>query len=162
MSSTQRTVILTIMFGLFLLIGVAALLVVLGIVKGADETFAKWAGGVLVVDIAAAVLAVFRTQFLGAEGRVYVNLVFQSQAPGPAPGHVQLDECVFQVWDGNNELKKRGKAVILKGPGGWQCHFALKVEPADTAELQLRESNGRSWKVARFSPSTIALEAQPI
>ena len=158
MSSNQRTAILAIMFGLFFLIGVAALLVVLGFVKGADATFAKWAGGVLVVDIAAAVLAVFRTQFLGAERRVYVNLVFA----GPGPVQVQLDECTFQVWDGNNEPKKRGNAPILKGPGGWQCHFALAAEPADTAELQLRDSSGRSWKVARFSPSTIALEAQPV
>ncbi len=158
MNRTQESILLAIMFGLFFLIGVSALLVALGFIQGADPAFSKWASGVLVVDIVGAVLAVFRAQFLRAQSRVYINLVF----PGTSPSQVQLDQCTFRVWDGNNEAKKSGTASILKGPGGWQCHFALNVEPSDTAELQLKETSGRSWRVARFSPSTIALEAQQV
>lgn len=153
MNSVQRWIVLIVVYLLFLLIAMAALASVTGFIQ-TDPEFKKWAIGVLVVDIVAAGVAVFRTQFL-SESRIRINIVF----PGKKPSQVDLESCEYEIRDGSNAVKSKGTANLLHGPGGWQCHFPLVVHDADTAQLTLRERSGTVWRVRNFSPSTISVEA---
>lgn len=155
MNSKQRWLILLIVYLLFLAIGVAALLAALGFFPDASKAFKEWSVAVLVADVAAAAIAVFKTQFTAKEARLYVNVVFD----GAKPAEIDLCGCEFVVFNGEIEVKKKGQAAVVKGPGGWQVQFSWPAEPADTAHLLLLEHSGRKWRIPNFSPTTLEQRA---
>jgi hypothetical protein len=157
-SATQRWVILLVVYGLFLAIGVSALAAVLGWAPNANEDFKKWAVGVLVADVAAAAIAVFKTQFQGSEARVYVNLIFENLKPT----EVDLARCEYVIYDHERVVKKTGNAAFSMGPGGWQCDFSWSASASDTVEIRLAEHSGRLWRIRNFSPTTVSQQAMKV
>jgi hypothetical protein len=148
-------VILLVVYGLFLAIGVGALAAVLGWAPKANADFTKWAVAVLVADVAAAAIAVFKTQFQGNEARVYVNFIFDNLKPT----EVDLARCEYVIYDHEISVKKSGKAAFSMGPGGWQCDFSWPASASDTVEMILTEHSGQTWKIRNFSPTTVSQQA---
>lgn len=155
MDAKQRWVILLIVYALFLAIGCASLLAALGFFPDASPAFREWSVAVLCADVGAAAIAVFKTQFASKEARLYVNVAFE----GLKPSDVDLSACEFTVFDGDIAIKKKGKAAVVKGPGGWQIHFSWPAEASDTAHLTLEEHSGRKWRIPNFSPTTVEQRA---
>lgn len=155
MTHRQRWVVLIVVYGLFLAIGLAALAAVLGWVPNASQRFKDWAVVALFADLAAAGVAVFKTQFQSREARVFVNVLFD----GVKPADVDLKDCTYEVYDGELQSKKKGQASVQRGPGGWQCQFSWPAEASDTAQLRLVEHSGRAWRIQSFSPTTVEQQA---
>ena len=158
MNAKQKWLILLIVYLLFLAIGASAIVSVLGLLPNASPEFKQWSVVVLFADVAAAAIAVFKTQFNAKEARLFLNVTFD----GVKTADIDLHECEFTVLDGDITVKKAGKASVVRGPGGWQIQFSWPAEASDTAHLTLIERSGRKWRVPSFSPTTIEQRAVPV
>jgi hypothetical protein len=69
------------------------------------------------------------------------------------PIDVQLDteKCWLVIRDKRGQLGDRVPPNLTFGRGGWVCRL-VSVRPTDSVRLELKEVNGRSWRVNPFAP----------
>jgi hypothetical protein len=163
MNAKQRWIVLVILYSLFLLIGLAGIGAALGLFPKADEGFKTFAVGIFFVDVTAAAVAVFKTVMSTpktGEHRVFVNLLFE----GKTPSEVALASCRYEVRNGDNVLKRKGEAAVLRGPGGWQCSFPMVMGEVlfGYARLELIEHNNTIWQVRNFPLNNVTMQAEKV
>jgi hypothetical protein len=80
---------------------------------------------------------------------VTVSLVF----PHLAAIDVDLDtdNCRLVVRDRDGHLRGEAKPNLTFGHGGWVCRLT-QIGLADSVWLDLKEANGRAWRVKPFTP----------
>ena len=141
MTSTQRWILFTIICVLFLLIGIAAIVTVLGGFEKADPDFRKFAIGVLFADIAGAVITAFRFIFV-TDRRVTVSLTFaglRATQVTPVSGR-------YEAFDLKVKRVAAGPFRITPGRGGWTAQFEIQANAADHVLLTVTDVSGRTWK----------------
>jgi hypothetical protein len=140
-NSTQRWILFTIICVLFLLIGIAAIVTVLGGFEKADPDFRKFAIGVLFADIAGAVITAFKFIFV-TDRVVLVNLTFKGTPAtqiSPVSGQfVAFDVSVKQVAADDMRLSH--------GRGGHTAQFKLRPGDVDHILLSVVDGTGKVWK----------------
>lgn len=158
MTANQRWIVLSIVYLLFLLIGLGALAAAMGWLPNANQKFIDWAIAVLFGDIAAAALVGFKTLFGPTHNQVFVTIQFPVQ-PGTKVDPIKAE---FEVRNGKAIVKSRGEAALALQAGGWMCSFPNEPEDFDYATLQFTERDGTKWRVASFSLYSHAVLAEKV
>jgi YEATS family len=149
MSPEQHQALVWIFLGLFLLIGVAALLAITGIIK-TEPQFRKWAVGVFAAGVAGVV-------FLWA--RSDLPLDFHVILSTPQGVEAQAFELVSGQYDYNSSDSDKtssasGLVELTVGQelGSWEARFPSSGTN-NAVRLTLKDATGKYWRVAPFYPN---------
>jgi YEATS family len=149
-TEAQHQILFWVFLGFFLVIGLVAVLAILGVIK-TEKQFRKWAVGGFVVGVTGAVFVWARAPL---PIDFFVNL--------PPPKGVDVD--TFELVSGSYEYYGQSgsdKSTSPSGPveltagqllGSWTAKFPYKgVDKA--VKLTLKDSKGNSWGVRPFYPN---------
>lgn len=162
LSPAQKWIVFLIVYGLFLAVGIVAILAITGAIN-VVPAFETWAVGVLVVDICAAAITVFRQTFEKdaplpvvdppvhpGEGKAIhrVSIVFR----GVEGIRVALDRdhCTYEIRNTLNQPKAKGPCVVRRIGKSWEAEFDYPLLPADWIRLRLIDKDAKAWEVADF------------
>lgn len=157
MSNRQRSALFWVFLVFFIGIGVASLLVALGVFPNADPAFRKFAIGTFIAGIAGALFTLFRTTFMQRQD-LFVTLLFE----GKLPQEVALAEAArYEVWDEKQgKVVRSGQVLVQRTPQrGWFCRLPNGIDVNDRLRLLLEERNGDRWEVPFFSFNFSSQEA---
>ena len=145
-----------IVYSLFLLIGIVALMSVIGWLPNVDPRFKSYSTPLLIADIGGAALMGFSQAFLARGTTIRVSLEF----PLKRQIDIQIEECSYEVISLEHNKKEVGTAFAHLGPGGWQCEFRTKEMAPDYAALTVKDHTGVIWKIPNFSVRSFTAKAQ--
>ncbi len=151
MAPRTRTVVTYVFLFIILVTAMAAVAANLGLF-GLDPTsnFAKTTLAGVLVEIAGAVIYVWRTSALGP-GNVSAVIHFEDEDE-PENINWDLEACTYQVRDMQAEVKSNGKLNIVWEHAGWECKFPSPEKLDESVTLTLTDKQGRVWEVRPFYP----------
>ena len=150
LSQLHHSILFWIFISFFVLIGVVALLSIVGVIK-TDKAFLKWAVTGFVTGIAGVVFVWAKVQ---SPLDIYINL--------KPPEAVEVE--AFEIVSGNYEYVEQsssnkstqqyGPLVITAGQqiGWWTIKFPYKGTNS-AVKLTMKDNTGKSWKVRPFYPN---------
>lgn len=145
MPAQYRFALFVIVVGLFVALGIAGLLVIVGKLPGADERFKKWAIPGFFAGLTSATFALFRAAWIVSATPFVITLVMPPDAPALKGGSYEYD-----LQDEGKVVRHTGRVqVAFVPPGGWQAK--LPGEVADSpVTLHFEDDNGGWWRVGPF------------
>lgn len=150
LTETQHLILFWVFVGFFLVIGVVALLSILGVIK-TDKRFLKWAVGAFVVGVSGVVFTWARSQL---PLDFFVNL---KPPEGVEAGAFELISGNYEYYEPSNSDKTTppsGSVELTAGQeiGWWTAKFPYKGM-TKAVKLTLKDNKGNLWGVRPFYPN---------
>ena len=145
-----RNIVTLVLLFILLLTAVAAVVANLALF-GLDpnSNFAKTTLGAVLIEIAAAMVLVWRT---GALKPAHVSAAIRFPVMPPDSVDLDLASCYYEVRDVRAEVRQSGRVNVVFGHAGWECRFPSPTDLDESITLTLKEKNGRMWEVRPFYP----------
>ncbi len=150
LTETQHLILFWVFVGFFLVIGVIALLAIVGVIK-TDKQFLKWAVGGFVTGIAGVV-------FIWAKYQLPLDFFVNLKPPeGIEAETFVLTSGNYEYWDpsnSDNSTPPSGSVELTVGQkiGWWTAKFPYKGM-TKSVKLKLKDNKGRWWAVRPFYPN---------
>ncbi len=153
MTATQHLVLFWVFVAFFMIIGVVAILAIVGVIK-TDNRFRNWAVGGFAAAIVGVVIIWAKTQSPSIPLDIYVNL--------EPPSEVKAD--TFELESGTyeyDEPSSSGKSLTHSGPVeltagqniGWWTAKIPCTGLTKAFRMTLKDRHGKLWKVLPFYPN---------
>ena len=147
LTDTQHIILFWIFTGFFTIIGILALMAILGIIK-ASQPFRKWAVTGFVTGIAGVV-------FVWAKSTAPLNYyVILKPPPDIEVENFILEEGQYEYWDPSRSEPILGRVELADGGdlGTWSAKFPCKGMDR-SVKLTVKDNDGQWWSVHPFYPN---------
>jgi len=146
----QHLILFWIFVAFFLVIGVVALLAIVGVIR-TDNQFRKWAVGVFAAGIAGVV-------FVWAKSELPLDFFVNLEPPAEVVAeNFELVSGKYEYYEPSNadkSISSSGFVELTAGQqmGWWTAKFPYKGM-TKAVKLELKDKNGNSWRVRPFYPN---------
>lgn len=149
-NEAQQLILFWVFIGFFLVIGIIALLAIVGLIK-TDKQFLKWAVGGFVTGVAGVV-------FVWAKYQPPLDIFVNLKPPkGIGAEEFILTSGIYQYWDrskSDRSTPSSGSVELTAGHqiGLWTARFPYKGM-SKSVTLKLKDDKERWWQVRPFYPN---------